>query len=71
VRIEIVPPESLAGHGLRLRLRLPRGLSVRAVNADGARVSFDRASGTIDLTRVAAHLAAGEPIDADARLGAR
>ncbi len=67
VRIEITPPESLAGGTLRLRLRLPAGLSVAAVGADGVVVPFDRASGTIDFTRAALR-SAGAPLVAQATI---
>jgi hypothetical protein len=50
VRIAVTPPTSPAPTTLKLRLRLPPGDRISAVELDGAAVPFDRGSGTIDLS---------------------
>jgi len=71
VSIEITPPSSLAGRALRLRLRLPAGLSLRSVVSDDVRVPFDPETDTIDFTGVARAGATGEPLVAEATVGPR
>jgi hypothetical protein len=50
VRIVVTPPVSPAPATLKLRLRLPAGEHVSAVQLDGAAIAFDRGEETIDLS---------------------
>jgi hypothetical protein len=43
-------PSRRPPHTLRLRLRLPHGVKLRAVRVDGRRRPLDRRTGTIDLS---------------------
>jgi len=49
VRIDVTPPASPAPAALKLRLRLPEGAEIAGVSGG---IRFDRATGTIDLSRV-------------------
>jgi hypothetical protein len=50
VYIDVVPPTSPAPATLKLRLRLPAGNVLAHVELDGVALSFDRGTGTIDLS---------------------
>jgi hypothetical protein len=49
VRVDVTPPASPAPSTLRLRLRLPAGQRITAVDLAGERLAFNAETGTIDL----------------------
>jgi hypothetical protein len=56
VRVHLDVPAGLAGHSLRLRLRLPAGERIGAVTVNGAPFGRFAGSQTLDLSGYTGHL---------------